>query len=142
MPAGAAGRVQALSEQDPGVHRAGSTWPWEPRQSLQATPPSRSQLALVSSLEQVLTPESSRELVGCRKPLIEADMYKQQPGPLVTGSMGSRSLSRMTSVQKACPDLDSEAAAAGARVGRGTLGAGPLYCASYFQRQEKGQTSG
>lgn len=77
---GAAGRVQALSERDRGGHRAGSTWPWEPCRTLQATPPSRSQLALVSSLEKVSTPESSREPVGCGKPLMEADVYKQQPG--------------------------------------------------------------
>lgn len=27
-----------------------------------------------------LAQESSRELVGCRKPLMEADAHKQQPG--------------------------------------------------------------
>lgn len=58
---------------------------------------------------------------------MEADVYKQQLDRLVMGSMGSRSLSRLRSVQKASPGLDSagEAAAPGARVGRGTLW--PLY---------------
>lgn len=42
-----------------------------------------------------LIPESSRELVGCKKPSMEAGMCKQQPGCLVMGSVGSRSLSRI-----------------------------------------------
>lgn len=42
-----------------------------------------------------LTPESFRELVGCKKPSMEADACKQQPGCLVMKSMGSRSLSRI-----------------------------------------------
>lgn len=71
-----------------------------------------------------LAPESSRELVGRRKPSMEADVYKQQLGWLVMESIGSRSSSRMRLVQKAHLDLDSagEEAAAGATVGRG---AGP-----------------
>lgn len=48
-----------------------------------------------------LAPESSRELVGCRKPSMEADVYKQQLGWLVMESIGSRSSSRMRLIQKA-----------------------------------------
>lgn len=52
-PEDAAGRAQAFSGLGREVQGVGSTWPWEPGRSLQATPPFGGQLALVSSLGKV-----------------------------------------------------------------------------------------
>lgn len=97
--------------------------------------------------EKGFTPESSRE-GQCRKPVREADVDKQ-PVWSVTESMGSRSLSRMRSIQKARVGLGSagEETASGATVGRGGSGP-PTGClagardwhtgASYFPHQGTG----
>lgn len=80
-PCGCGGKGVALSGLGRKVQRPGSTWPWGSCQSLKAALPSRGQRALVSSLGKIWlrkVPESW--LVGCRKPSMEADIHKQQPG--------------------------------------------------------------
>lgn len=88
-PAGVAERTQASS----GLGgRSSKSWVhWQPGQSLQATPTSRSH----KQYGEGLAPESSRELVGFQKLMMAADVCKQPAGCLVMESTGSRSLSKV-----------------------------------------------
>lgn len=96
-PAAAAERVQASSGLWGGgaVQRAGSTGPWRALPEPEGHISNQKPTGICKQYGEGLAPESSRELVGCQKLLMEADVRKQQSGLLVMESVGSRSLPKV-----------------------------------------------
>lgn len=94
--AGDAGRVQAPSGGGGGVQSVGCTGPWRALPEPAGHTSNWKPIGTCKQFGEGLAPERSRELVGCQKPLMEADRCRQRSGWLVMESMRSRSLSKVT----------------------------------------------